>query len=90
METKFPSKSKWLPKIKYKKFRYPKESCGNCKHSYCHNPGANITGLSCRIIEKELSKIERSLPAKDEKGNSLHYTGVVFRDDICKMYVRYK
>ena len=41
-------KFKWPP--------IPKKRCGNCKHSYCHNPGAYITGLSCKLMERILKK----------------------------------
>jgi hypothetical protein len=34
----------------YKDHVVPKRCCGNCGHSYCHNPGANISGLSCEIM----------------------------------------
>ena len=86
MITKFPNASKWFSKIKYKKFKHPSRCCGRCKNSYCHNPGANVTGLTCRIIEEELGKIESNLPCKDKSGITLLYSAAVGREDICNRF----
>ena len=42
------SVEKWLG---YKDHQIPKICCGNCKHSGATNPGANIPGLQCLIMD---------------------------------------
>ena len=41
----------------YKGPTIPKKRCITCKHSYRHNPGAYITGISCKLMDKKLKKV---------------------------------
>lgn len=87
MEHQFPSKVQWLPKdlMVFEKYTAPK-GCWSCNHSYCHNPGAYITGLSCKLIKEWLRENEKNLSQKDDNGEWLHYTAVVQQYDICNKY----
>lgn len=64
--------------IGFKEHVYPKKCCCNCGESYCHNPGAAIRGLSCRLIES-MGKVAL---------NESHFCSVVEEESVCKRWTK--
>lgn len=60
--------------IGYRDHVKPIKRCGNCAHSFCHNPGANVPGLSCKIVEA-IGKLIDDVRVVDEEA-------------LCKLYVK--
>jgi len=45
--------------INYKEPQIPNRRCNNCIYSYCANAGAYITFLNCKILEREIRKLDK-------------------------------
>jgi hypothetical protein len=67
---------KYMEKVlSYKGHQYPKKCCSNCTNSEVTNPGANIPGLRCLIMDA-MNKL-----MKIDFGDSQ-----VHKESICKLY----